>query len=1185
MNLQQEIDQLVKQLPTRSPIFLPTDRIPLDRQLEGLGKVQRIYAETLREKYAPALRGLRSRFQGRDRCFVIGNGPSLKTTDLSLLQNEITFATNGFFLKLPELNWTPTFYVVEDHLVAEDRADQINALQGPTKLFPIYLAYCMSERPDTMFFNHRPRKSYPHGFDFSTDAAELTYAGCTVTFTCLQLAFFLGFREIYLVGVDASYQLPDDVRKSDAYGVGILDMQSDDPNHFDPSYFGKGYRWHDPQVDKMLQAYAEAQRVVVKSSQRIYNATRGGALEVFERRDYNSLFGTPATSISGAKYPRLLIIDSTPVGSLTATGQLKQTFLGSWPADKVLQIWENHTANPTLHMLRLGEPITESQQKPLSLSELAKRCRAFQPEAVYFRAVDHPLLTEAAEKITAELGVPLAIHIMDDWQERLRKSNPVLFGSLDGSLRRLLDQATVRWSICDKMSDEYLQRYGRPFEALANGVDLDEFPPRVEERRTAHAGVFTLRYLGALAEDMTLSSVTDIARAVSDLQGEVPIRFVIHTMKWCRATAERAMTSLRGVNFADVVSGAPYRALLAESGATVIAYNFDAESIRYVRLSIANKMPECLASGVPLLAYGPSEVATIEYLEAAGCACVVDRRDPLLLKEKLRRLATDADLRASLVRKARDFAARNLLRKAVHEKFRQGIVKTAASRTVFQPETPERILLGPYTREDSAHYDETNAVASYLGAKTGRGVMIDVGAHEGTALAAFLECGWKIWAFEPDPANRSKLEARLAAHKHKYSVTLDTRCVSKFSESNLPFYSSEESTGISGLSAFRDTHREAQRVDTVSLKDFFAGQEMPAVDFLKIDTEGHDLFVLQGFPWDRNKPRVIECEFEDLKTKPLGYTTKDMADFLVGKGYTVYVSEWHPILRYGQRHDWHRLQKYPCELASDSAWGNLLAFSEPPDEQKILDAVRSVLRFGRDGNTQKSKPSTSNSLRATWQPHYKWSQDVAQLSANEWRLHTSERVKPSLLIGEFSEIEAMMGTRIVAFISFTVSADACAKVNVGRLGNEPYEGSSKTASFPSGRTHSILLTHVFKASHQGVRVQLEFGGNRSEECIVAIHKCFVLTNNTSVQKEGDSNTSLVPLANAAFRAQQYEKAVSLYLTASRRQGMSFLDFNSSLSLRRLGVTDKNLASELLNALEPQNCLTASSPLLSIATAK
>jgi FkbM family methyltransferase len=267
----------------------------------------------------------------------------------------------------------------------------------------------------------------------------------------------------------------------------------------------------------------------------------------------------------------------------------------------------------------------------------------------------------------------------------------------------------------------------------------------------------------------------------------------------------------------------------------------------------------------------------------------------------------------------------------------------SAPATDVLPAAQTDLLLGPYSREQSAHFDETDAVAAFLDRKVKTGTMIDVGAHHGYALAHFLEKGWKVWAFEPDATNRATLEALLSARPNASNVTLDTRCVSNKSASNLPFYQSDESTGISGLSAFRNSHREAQRVDSVSLSDFFKGHEMPEVAFLKVDTEGHDLFVLQGFPWERNRPKVIECEFEDLKTKPLGYTTKDMADFLVGKGYTVYVSEWHPILRYGQRHDWHRLQRYPCELACADAWGNLLAFHHAPNANELVSAFRSVL--------------------------------------------------------------------------------------------------------------------------------------------------------------------------------------------------------------------------------------------------
>lgn len=289
-NLIQLEQNLLKIHPYPWPINLPTNKYRLTERIIGIQKVIDLYYNRWKTVYQPMIKELKKRHPGRKRCFVIGNGPSLNDTDLDKLQNEITFGVNGIFLKFQETDFRPSFYVVEDHLVAEDRQEQINSLSGFTKLFPIYLAYCLNEGPETIFFDHRPRKSYPYGFDFSTDASEFTYAGCTVTFTCLQFAFYLGFEEIYLIGVDHSYSIPKAARKDKSYNVDILDMGHDDPNHFSKDYFGKGYRWHNPQSEKMEQAYKEAKRVTDLHGCTIYNATKGGKLEVFPRVDYDTLF-------------------------------------------------------------------------------------------------------------------------------------------------------------------------------------------------------------------------------------------------------------------------------------------------------------------------------------------------------------------------------------------------------------------------------------------------------------------------------------------------------------------------------------------------------------------------------------------------------------------------------------------------------------------------------------------------------------------------------------------------------------------------------------------------------------------------------------------------------------------------------------------------------------------------------
>lgn len=125
-------------------------------------------------------------------------------------------------------------------------------------------------------------------------------------------------------------------------------------------------------------------------------------------------------------------------------------------------------------------------------------------------------------------------------------------------------------------------------------------------------------------------------------------------------------------------------------------------------------------------------------------------------------------------------------------------------------------------------------------------------------------------------------------------------------------------------------------------------QALEAIDFLKIDTEGYDLFVLQGFPWESGvRPGAIVCEFEDAKTLNLGYSFHDMAGFLVDRGYRVWVSEWHPVLRYGVRHDWRSLARYPCELGADDAWGNLLAFGPSVSDADVAAGVTAALHSKR----------------------------------------------------------------------------------------------------------------------------------------------------------------------------------------------------------------------------------------------
>lgn len=233
---------------------------------------------------------LRDKFKG-ERVFIVGNGPSLNKHDLSLLKNEYSFAVNGIFYKTETEGFRPTFYVVEDRHVMSDNVERINAFDAEYKFFPVDYRGQIKNKKNCWFF--RMDKGYYNKTSpyfaiprFSADMNDKLYCGQSVTMINIQIAYYLGFSEVYLIGMDHSYQIPND---ADIAGEEIT-SNSDDPNHFHPDYFGKGKKWHDPHLDRVERTYSYFKLVYESQDRKLYNATVGGSLEVFERVDYYNLF-------------------------------------------------------------------------------------------------------------------------------------------------------------------------------------------------------------------------------------------------------------------------------------------------------------------------------------------------------------------------------------------------------------------------------------------------------------------------------------------------------------------------------------------------------------------------------------------------------------------------------------------------------------------------------------------------------------------------------------------------------------------------------------------------------------------------------------------------------------------------------------------------------------------------------
>ena len=216
-----------------------------------------------------------------ERCYVIGNGPSLRISDLDRLRGEITFAANKIYLAFGQTDWRPTYYLVEDDLVALNNADTINQIIGMTKVFPKDLQHLLRPGDNTVYVNFpRNYDGYPR---FSSNALECMFWGSTVLYMGIQLAFYMGIRQVYLIGVDFSFNVPDMVEGHQAVSTGQV-------NHFHSDYREPGERWNLPRLDRQIPSFELAREFLKEHGGEIYNATRGGKLEVFPRVDFDRLF-------------------------------------------------------------------------------------------------------------------------------------------------------------------------------------------------------------------------------------------------------------------------------------------------------------------------------------------------------------------------------------------------------------------------------------------------------------------------------------------------------------------------------------------------------------------------------------------------------------------------------------------------------------------------------------------------------------------------------------------------------------------------------------------------------------------------------------------------------------------------------------------------------------------------------
>ena len=251
------------------------------RRLENIPDVINWNFSALGKENRVALGRYRNRHLG-ERCFLMANGPSLGTMDLRPISKQITFGLNRIYMIFDKLGFTPTYYGASNELILEQFQSDIRGLQTQKFLgwHRRHLFQYHDDRPPPNTCYLRDKLALSD--EFSPDVTHGITSGGTVTYHLLQLAYFMGFREVVLIGLDHSFKETGRPNRVEV-------RTGHDENHFHPDYWPKGSKWQLPDLHRTELAYANARQAFEADGHRIVDATVGGKCEVFPKVDFQDI--------------------------------------------------------------------------------------------------------------------------------------------------------------------------------------------------------------------------------------------------------------------------------------------------------------------------------------------------------------------------------------------------------------------------------------------------------------------------------------------------------------------------------------------------------------------------------------------------------------------------------------------------------------------------------------------------------------------------------------------------------------------------------------------------------------------------------------------------------------------------------------------------------------------------------
>lgn len=388
-------------------------------------------------------------------------------------------------------------------------------------------------------------------------------------------------------------------------------------------------------------------------------------------------------------YPRVLVVSPIKFNQQAGGGVTMGNLFRGWPQNAIAQIHSDMFTEADYSVCSQYFYLPSNQKpKPSEIplkEQLLIWCKTFKPDIIFARPIDHPnFYWWLPQELSKELDIPIATNIMDDWPARYEAREDLEDGGaskllLQENLQEMFDNAVINIGISPEMCRAYQQRYSNEFVPFHNCIDVLEWSTITKSYEIT--GEFTLLYLGVVTQDKELWSLKDVRDTVLELRDQgYAINMQIYSAPFCKSIIEEYLEHKPGIEYAGYVHPSKLPRILSEADLLVLPINFDEASLKYVGYSIQTKVPEYMASGTPILAYGSPVSPNISYANRDNWGLVVDKPDKELLKQAIVSVIKDSELRSRLGKYARNLAFRNHDAKVIRENYRQLMVNAAFGR-------------------------------------------------------------------------------------------------------------------------------------------------------------------------------------------------------------------------------------------------------------------------------------------------------------------------------------------------------------------------------------------------------------------------------------------------------------------------------------------------------------------------